>query len=136
MLKQTSERRPVDMNADNDTANCCSGQSVWPVQMKLSRPSPPASSHKEPQASLYQEWFESTPQSRDNLLLRAFSLNQDRIAREVAAVAESTGDLKLARLPWDKLFSLYNEASRQIGADTLDAFMAIWCGRRWRRPPR
>ena len=80
---------------------------------------------KEPQASLYQEWFESTPQSRDNMLLRAFSLNQDRIAGEVAAVAESTGDMKLAKLPWDKLFSLYNEASRRIGADTLDAFMAV-----------
>lgn len=80
---------------------------------------------KEPQARLYQEWFESTPQSRDNMLLRAFSLNQDRIAAEVATAAESTGNMKLARLPWDKLFSLYNEASRQIGADTLDAFMAL-----------
>ncbi len=80
---------------------------------------------KEPQASLYQEWFESSPQNRDNMLLRAFSLNQDQIAAEVAAAAESTRDIKLARLPLDNLFSLYNEASRQIGRDTLDAFMAV-----------
>lgn len=80
---------------------------------------------KEPQANLYQEWFEGTPRRRDNMLLRALSINQDRIADEVAAAAESTGDMKLARLPWDRLFALYQEASRHIGADTLDAFMAV-----------
>ncbi|MEN1926582.1 T6SS effector BTH_I2691 family protein [Luteimonas qiangzhengi] len=80
---------------------------------------------KEPQAKLYEEWFEASPRDRDNLLLRAFSLNQDRIAAEVAATAESTGNLKAAKLPWDKLFSLYGEASKQLGADTLDAFMAL-----------
>jgi len=80
---------------------------------------------KEPQAELYQEWFENTPKDRDNMLLRAFSLNQDRIAEELAAAAESTGDMKLGKLPWDKVFPLYEQASRHIGAETLDAFAAL-----------
>lgn len=80
---------------------------------------------KQPQAALYQEWFESSPCQRDNLLLRAFALNQERIAEQLAQAAESTTDLKLATLPWDKLFALYNEAGKHVGSDSLNAFMAV-----------
>ena len=79
---------------------------------------------KLPASVLYQQWFEASPLERDNLLLRAFALNQDRIAREIAATAESTGSLKTARLPWDRLFVLYDAAARQVGPGQLDAFMA------------
>lgn len=79
---------------------------------------------KVPHAGLYAEWFEASPRERDNLLLRAFALNQDRIAGEVAAAAESIGSLKVDELPWDRLFTLYGEAARQVGTGQLDAFMA------------
>lgn len=79
---------------------------------------------KLPASALYREWFEASPRDRDNLLLRAFALNQDRIAAEIAEAAESAGDFKAAKLPWDRLFAVYGEAARQVGGEQLDAFMA------------
>ena len=79
---------------------------------------------KAPQAALYQRWFESSPQQKDNLLLRAFALNQDKFANEMVAAADSVVDLKAAALPWDRLFGLYDIASQALGQSKLDAFMA------------
>src|SRR5690606_29061889 len=46
---------------------------------------------KAPQATLYQRWMEGSPRERDNLLLKAYTLNQDAIAEAVASAAENAG---------------------------------------------
>ncbi|MGY0634592.1 T6SS effector BTH_I2691 family protein [Luteimonas sp. A478] len=116
-----SEKLQVHLNCNYDPDDIQSGAGYLGAVLSCIV----STTDKEPQAKLYEEWFEGTPKNRNNMLLRALSLNQDRIADEVAAAAETTGNLKAATLPWDKLFSLYREASKQLGADTLDAFMAV-----------
>ncbi|MGH8055387.1 MAG: T6SS effector BTH_I2691 family protein [Stenotrophomonas sp.] len=65
---------------------------------------------KVPQMELYARWLESSPQDKNNLLLRAYTLNQDQLADEVSKAAESAGAMDWGSLPWSTLFGLYGTA--------------------------
>lgn len=79
---------------------------------------------KAPQAELYEKWFNGSPREQDNLLLRAYALNQDNIAEAIASAAEESAGVKFNQLPWDRLFALYGEADRVTGGGALNVWMA------------
>ncbi len=79
---------------------------------------------KAPQATLYQRWMEGSPRERDNLLLKAYTLNQDAIAEAVASAAENAGKVDFNTLPWDRLFAMYAEADRLAGGSAMSIWMA------------
>lgn len=65
---------------------------------------------KLPQAALYERWLESSPQDKNNLLLRAMLFNQDKLAEQVAKSAENAVKIGWSELQWSNLFGLYGEA--------------------------
>lgn len=78
---------------------------------------------KLPQAELYGRWLESSPQDKNNLLLRAYLLNQDRLAEQVARSAESAVKIGWSELQWSNLFGLYGEAVKP-GGDGVNTLVA------------
>ncbi|MCD7099533.1 T6SS effector BTH_I2691 family protein [Stenotrophomonas sp. MMGLT7] len=79
---------------------------------------------KAPQAQLYGKWLEGDPREKSNLLLRAYALNQDRLAEGVAKAAEEAGQVKYDELPWDQLFGLYGSAESVAGGSVVNVWMA------------
>ena len=79
---------------------------------------------KVPQAELYERWFNGSPHERDNLLLRAYALNQDDIAEAIATAAEEAGQVRFNELPWERLFALYGEVERLEGGSVMNVWMA------------
>lgn len=79
---------------------------------------------KAPQAELYGKWLESDPREQSNLLLRAYTLNQDRLAEQVAKAADGAGEIKWKELAWDQLFGLYGNAESEAGREVSNALMA------------
>lgn len=69
-------------------------------------------------ADLYARWMDGSPQQRNNLLLRAFALNQDHLAAEIVEAVDAAGKVKWERLPWSYLFGLYNGALDASGNGT------------------
>lgn len=65
---------------------------------------------KVPQAELYERWLESSPQDKNNLLLRAMLFNQDKLAEQVVRSAENAVKIGWSELQWSNLFGLYGEA--------------------------
>lgn len=79
---------------------------------------------KAPQVELYERWFNGSPRDKDNLLLRAYALNQDHIAEAIATAAEEAGRARFNELPWDRLFALYAEVERLEGGSVMNVWMA------------
>lgn len=79
---------------------------------------------KAPQSELYVKWLESSPREKGNLLLRAYTLNQDSLAGKVAEAAEKAGHVEYDKLPWDQLLSLYGQAESLVSGSVLNVWLA------------
>lgn len=69
---------------------------------------------KRPCAELYEQWLQGDVADRNNLILRAYGMNQDRHA-EAMSKAAGEARIKPEELPLAPLFGLYASAAETVG---------------------